>query len=169
MMRASLVQARERIEFETADLVDLSWTPWRRIMLSARENIWALVDAEDFPWLSENVWNVSWGKSCPWKKYAKRNVGPDRATLRMHREIMIRNDPRSDRFMSTHHVDHGNGNGLDNRWRDRPGCPGNLSWATPKQNAANRFQRADIPSLDSIVLQLLAELGPRPEIVEVPF
>ena len=169
MMRASFVQARERVAFETADLVDLSWTPWRRIMLSARENIWTLVDAEDFPWLSENVWNVSWGKGCPWKKYAKRNVGPDRATLRMHREITILHDPRAERFMSTHHVDHGNRNGLDNRWRERAGIPGNLGWATPKQNAANRGARADIPSLESIVLELLAALGPRPDIQEVPF
>jgi len=169
MMRASLVQARERVEFETAGAIDLSWTPWRRIMLSARDNIWTLVDAEDYAWLSANIWNVSWGKSCPWKKYAKRNVGPARETLRMHREIAIWNDPRSARFMASHHVDHGNGNGLDNRWRDRPGSCGNLKWATPKQNAANRFARADIPSLDSIVLQLLAGLGPRPENAEIPF
>jgi hypothetical protein len=40
------------------DLVDLSWTPWRRIMLSARDNIWTLVDAEDYAWLSEHIWNV---------------------------------------------------------------------------------------------------------------
>lgn len=162
MMRASLVEARERIAFETADLVDLSWTPWRRIMLSARENIWALVDAEDFPWLSENVWNVSWGSRTPWQKYAKRNVGPDRATLRMHREIMIKADPRRDTFMSSHPVDHGNGQTLDNR-------RANLAWVSKAQNLANRHPRASIPSLDSIVLQLLAELGPRPELTEVPF
>src|SRR6266478_6834271 len=162
MMRASVVQARERIEFETADLVDLSWTPWRRIMLSARENIWTLVDADDYAWLSQNIWNVAWGSRTPWQKYAKRNVGPDRATLRMHREIMVKADPRDDAFMAAHPVDHGNGQTLDNR-RD------NLAWISKAQNAANRHSRASILSLDSIVLQLLAELGPRPEIAEVPF
>jgi hypothetical protein len=61
MMRENFAVARQRIEIETVDLVDLSATPWRRIMLSARENIWTLVDAEDCAWLSENNWNVSWG------------------------------------------------------------------------------------------------------------
>jgi len=162
MTRVGIVQARERVEFEIADLVDLSWTPWRRIMLSARENVWALVDVEDYDWLSENIWNVSWGSRTPWQKYAKRNVGSDRATLRMRREIMIRSAPRSERFMATHHVDHINGQTLDNR-------RANLRWASARQNAGNRTPRAAIPSLDSIVLQLLAQLGPRPEIAEVPF
>lgn len=71
-------------------------------------------------------------------------------------------DPRSDRFMRTHHVDHGNGQSLDNR-RD------NLSWVTNRQNAANRRPRAKIPSLDSIVRQLVAGLGALPESPEVPF
>jgi hypothetical protein len=162
MMRENFTVARQRIEIEMVDFVDLSWTPWRRIMLSARENIWCLVDAEDYAWLSEHIWNVSWGTACPWKKYAKRNEGPDRATVRMHREILIKADPRSERFIASHPGDHINGNGLDNR-------RANLRWATRKQNAANRFKRSDIPSLDTIVLQLLAELGPRPELAQVPF
>jgi hypothetical protein len=158
-MRNNFVVARERLEVETVDLINLSSTRWRRIMLSAREDIWTLVDAEDHAWLSETIWNVSWGSRTPWQKYAKRNVGPDRATLRMHREIMVKADPRSQRFMSTHHVDHINGQTLDNR-------RANLRWATQKQNAANRFARDAIPALDQIVLDLL---GPRPELVEVPF
>lgn len=162
MMRAALIEARERVEFETTDMVDLSWTPWRRIMLSARENIWTLVDAEDHAWLSANIWNVSWGSRTPWQKYAKRNVGVDRATLRMHREIMIKADPRSETFIASHPVDHGNGQTLDNRKL-------NLGWISKAQNAANRHPRASIPSLESIVLQLVAGLGPRPPIHEVPF
>lgn len=164
MMRASFAEQRQRAEFAASDLVDLSWTPWRRIMLSSRDNVWTLVDAEDFAWLSQNIWNVSFGGGSGKRKlYAKRNVDWDRKTIRMHREIMIRADPRSERFMADHHVDHGNGQGLDNR-------RANLSWATPKQNAANRLASVGlVPSLDSIVLQLLSQLGPRPEIQEMPF
>ena len=161
-MRNNFVVARERLEVETVDLIDLSSTHWRRIMLSARENIWTLVDAEDYAWLSENVWNVSWGSRTPWQFYAKRNVGPDRATLRMHGEIMIKADPRPETFMAAHPVDHGNGQTLDNR-------RANLAWVSKAQNLANRRPRHLIPSLDQIVLELLATLGPRPELVEVPF
>ena len=161
-MRNNFVVARERLEVETVDLIDLSSTPWRRIMLSARENIWTLVDAEDYAWLSENVWNVSWGSRTPWQFYAKRNVGPDRATLRMHGEIMIKADPRPEAFMAAHPVDHGNGQTLDNR-------RANLAWVSKAQNLANRRPRHLIPSLDQIVLELPATLGPRPELVEVPF
>jgi hypothetical protein len=158
-IRENFAVARQRIEIETVDLIDLSSTPWRRIMLSARENIWTLVDADDYAWLSENIWNVSWGSRTPWQKYAKRNEGPDRATIRMHREILIKADPRSQRFIASHHGDHINGQTLDNR-------RANLRWATQKQNAANRFARDAILALDQIVLDLL---GPRPELVEVPF
>ena len=160
MKRETFVGPSQRIE--PVDLVDLSWTPWRRIMLSARENIYTLVDAEDYAWLSENIWNVSWGSRTPWQLYAKRNVGPDRATLRMHREIMIRRDPRDERFMSAHPVDHGNGQTLDNR-------RANLAWVSRAENLANRHPRGSIPTLESIVSDLLSGLGWRPEMEEMPF
>lgn len=163
MMAASLTSAvAVAVDFEPSTLLDLTGTPWRRIWLSERDGVWCLVDAVDYDWLSENTWNVSWGSRTPWQHYAKRNIGRERATVRMHREIMTRADPRSDRFMRTHHVDHGNGQSLDNR-RD------NLSWVTNRQNAANRRPRAKIPSLDSIVRQLVAGLGALPESPEVPF
>jgi len=162
MLRENFAVARRQIEIETADFIDLSWTPWRRIMLSARDNIWCLVDAEDYGWLSETIWNVSWGSRTPWQKYAKRNVGPDRATLRMHREIMMKAEPRDDAFIAAHPVDHNNGQTLDNR-------RANLAWVTKAQNLANRHPRGSIPSLDEIVRDLVASLGQRPELQEVPF
>lgn len=163
MMRADVSERRQRVEFASVDLVDLSWTPWRRIMLSDRENIWTLVDAADYDWLSENIWNVWHDGRSGWQYYAKRNVDPDRKTVRMHREIMMLRDPRSEAFHAAHPVDHINGQTLDNRFS------ANLRWLTKAENAANRRRRGDVPSLDSIVLQLIAELGPRPEIQEVPF
>ena len=165
MMRAAAIEKRSLVEFTASDLVDLSWTPWRRIMLSARDNIWTLVDATDYPWLSEHVWNV-WhagsGRHDSWMLYAKRNEGPNRATVRMHREILIRADPRTEAFMAAHIGDHGNGQTLDNR-------RANLGWGTKQHNSRNRRPRGEAPTLDAIVLQLLAELGPRPENIKVPF
>jgi hypothetical protein len=162
MMRAELIADARAIEFDTSDLPDLSATPWRRIWLSAREPIYTLVDAAQFPWLSENIWNVSWGSRTPWQKYAKRNIGRDRATLRMHREIMIKVDPRDENFMASHPVDHSNGQTLDNR-------EVNLAWVSKAENLANRHPRASIPPLDQIVRELLAGLPARDVLEEVPF
>lgn len=145
-----------------ADLPDLSWTPWRRIWLSAARPVWCLVDAADYPWLSENVWNEWHAGGDDWMRYAKRNVGPGRATLRMHREILIRADPRDDRYLRSHAGDHINGQTLDNR-------RANLRWSTKLANARNRRPRGSAPSLDDIVSELLAGLGPRPAIEGIPF
>lgn len=142
--------------------VDLSATPWRRIILNPRKDIWCLVDAVDFDWLSAFTWNVSWGSRTPWQFYAKRNVGPARDTLRMHREIMIHADPRTEVFMALHPVDHGNGQTLDNR-------RANLSWVTPAHNRANKRTRSQIPSLDSIVTGLLTDFARTPQAQEIPF
>jgi hypothetical protein len=68
----------------------------------------------------------------------------------MHREIMIRADPRPEAFMAAHPVDHGNWQTLDNR-------RSNLRWVTRAENAANTGPRGKIPSLDDIVAQLMRE------------
>ncbi len=82
---------------------------WRRIELSARRDVWCLVDADDYAWLMATPWNWGWHNKTPWKFYAKRNVGKARSTVYMAREIMIRADPRTPEFQSTHVVDHVNG------------------------------------------------------------
>lgn len=152
MMRADLASTSRPADVSISQFIDLSATPWRRIVLSARDDVWCLVDAVDYEWLLAWKWNVSWGSRTPWQHYAKRNVGPDRATLRMHREIMIVTDPRSEAFMAGHHVDHGNRQSLDNR-------RANLAWKTHQQNAANSGPRSSIPSLDAILLGLMREHG----------
>ena len=65
-------------------------------------------------------------------------------------------------LMAAHIGDHGNGQTLDNR-------RANLCWGTKQHNSRNRRPRGHAPTLDAIVLQLLAELGPRPENIKVPF
>lgn len=148
-----------------ADLVDLSGTPWRRIWLHASRPVWTLVDAVDFDWLSQHVWN-EWhaGRDhhSEWMRYAKRNTGAGRATVRMHREILIAADPRDDRFLRAHSGDHINGQTLDNR-------RANLRWSTKAANARNRRPRGSAPSLDDIVSGLLVGLGPRLATQEIPF
>ena len=132
---------------------ELLGTPWRLIQLSAKHDVWCLVDAIDHPWLTENNWNISWGSRTRWQLYAKRNVGVDRATVRMHREIMLTAEPLDWLKAAKRFVDHINGQTLDNRR-----C--NLRWSTAAANAANKRSRDRIPSLESILAELLEAVLP---------
>lgn len=168
MMQAPVNIADARaVDFDLADLPDLSATPCRRVWLSQREPIFMLADVVDYAWLSENIWNV-WhagnGRGDSWMLYAKRNVGPARSTVRAHREIMIAADPgRDDAFLAAHVVDHINGQTLDNRR-----C--NLRWATKRDNAISRRTRGTAPTLDAIVQQIIADaLATAQQLEEMPF
>lgn len=149
MMHAQSVAPYTKLIATLAEMamVDLAPTPWRRIELSTRDEIWCLVDAGDYEWLSANNWNVSWGSRTPWQKYAKRNVGTGRATVRMHREIMLRAEPRDDVHPRLF-VDHINGCTLDNRRK-------NLRWATPLENRANTRSFGEAPTIEAVLLRLL--------------
>jgi hypothetical protein len=86
-------------------------------------NLQAIVDVEDYEWLSQYKWHAS--VSGDGMVYAKRQVR--RHDVLMHRMIM---QPPSGMV-----VDHINGNGLDNRR-----C--NLRICTPAVNARNRRKHA---------------------------
>lgn len=161
-MHGSFAIGRQRLEIVSTELIDLRGTPWRRIMLSARENIYALVDADDHCWLSENIWNIWHAGRGDWMRYAKRNIDVCRATVRMHREIQIKAEPRDEMFLRTHVVDHINGQTLDNR-------KANLRWATKSENAINRRRRGSAPPLEDIILELVAGLPARAPVEEIPF
>jgi HNH endonuclease len=140
-------------------VIELAGSPWRRIILSSRHDIWCLVDADDYDWLISTPWNYGWHRTTPWKFYAKRNIGAARSTVYLHREVLIRALPDQAELAATHHGDHVNGNSLDNR-------RSNLRWLTPAQNAVQRIPRARVPTLDQIVQRLSARA---PVLEEAPF
>lgn len=135
---------------------DLVGTPWRIITLSEKHDVWCLVSAVDYAWLIETNWNIWWSGRARWQLYAKRNIGPDRATVRMHREILQRADPRPAIEVAALHGDHRNGQTLDNRRE-------NLRWLTPEENRANTHIREHIPSLELLIMRLLHQARPARE------
>jgi hypothetical protein len=140
---------------------DLSATPWRLIVLNYRLDICCLVDAIDYAWLVKHTWNEWWSGRARWQLYAKRNTGPDRDTVRMHREILKIADPRLAIELLDLHGDHFNGQTLDNR-------RANLRWLTPVENRRNTHAREKIPSLERIIGRLLAGL-PADGAGDIPF
>lgn len=138
---------------------DLTPTPCRTITLSDKHGVWCLVDDIDYGWLTERTWNISWGSRTRWQLYAKRNIGPKRDTVRMHREIMMRAEPLPADIAAGLFVDHINGQTLDNRR-----C--NLRWVTEAENRANKRPREKIPSLELIVMRII---GRQPVADAIPF
>ena len=93
----------------------------------------AIVDDEDYKWVSEWKWHVYENRGNYYAARRKRGVRTiGRSTIFMHREIVIRNFGKIDDGM---HTDHANGNGLDNR-------KSNLRICTPAQNQYNSRVRA---------------------------
>jgi len=96
----------------------------------------AVVDDEDFEWLSANRWHVAECKliRLPSKWYARRQEGHCRPVFYMHREICIRMGmPPESMF------DHKDGNGLNNQ-------RANLRQCSKSQNAANQIKRPNSSS-----------------------
>lgn len=73
----------------------------------------AIVDEEDFQWISQKKWSAKKGK-CTWYGYSNSRYtrGQRRKCLLMHREIFFTLNPQSDMSLD---VDHRDGNGLNNR------------------------------------------------------
>lgn len=124
----------------------------RRIILSTKRHLWCLVDSEDYDWVMQWNWNYAWHVNSPWKLYAKRNVGPYRTPLYLHRALMLRTPSRKNVPMV---VDHFNGQSLDNRRQ-------NLRWASYSENSLNRVPRSRVPKMRDIERGCIAS-------VDVPF
>lgn len=126
-------------------------------MLSERDGVYCLVDAEDYEWAQAWRWNIGWHAKTRWKFYAKRNVGAARLTVYLHREILMRKTGCTYEFAAAHHGHHVNGQSLDDRRE-------NLEWLPPKENSAIRVRRGEAPALDEIEARLMKEAG-----LDIPF
>ena len=128
--------------------------PYRQIFLGRACSEATLVDQRDWEWLREWRWNTIWHQSTPNSLYARRNVGPERATVYLHLEIMARCNPKP-ASRSILVCDHINGNTLDNR-------RANLRWVTKAENRRNNHWFRKVPTLESIMAEIDAYF-------EIPF
>lgn len=129
--------------------------PVRLITLSERQRVFAIVDPVDYDFAIRRPYNIGWKPRAAWKLYAKHNVGPNRTTVYLHREILMRADPRDEVFTSWRHADHINAQSLDNR-------RANLRWLTPEENRLHVTPRAQVPSVEQICAAVLAEAAREP-------
>lgn len=100
---------------------------YRLIPLTQGQN--AIVDTEDFEWLSQWHWYAEWSSFT--NSYYAGSKTTNNRRLRMHRAIIKTDD--------SHQVDHRNHNTLDNRRN-------NLRVCNHSQNAMNKRLRADSSS-----------------------
>jgi hypothetical protein len=105
--------------------------PPRRVYLDKACEIFCLVSAEDYDWVTQWRWGWRWDR---WKKkrYATRTSWRDgrRCTVYMHKAVLERAgkvQPSEAYTIS----DHQDGESLNNR-------RGNLEWATVSMNRRNR-------------------------------
>lgn len=90
----------------------------------------ALVDDDDFEWLSQWKW---WAKKGRKTYYAGRNIVGQHTTVQMHRELLGITDPKIQ-------VDHKDGNGCNNQ-RD------NIRAVTQSQNSMNQSKQQNSSSV----------------------
>jgi hypothetical protein len=141
-------------------VIDLTLTPWRWLTLSVKHDIVCLIDAEDEDWLRQWNWNYGWHVRTRWKLYAKRNIGAERSTIYLARELMLYRKPPASLDLV---VDHINGQSLDNR-------KANLRWVTQEKNKQNQVGEFLCPKLDEIVAGLIEKKRQGAEqLAEVPF
>lgn len=93
------------------------------------QNKFAIVDDEDFEKLNQHKWYATKSWKCE-IYYAKRSIGksPNQRQLCMHRVIL-------GEFSSKNHIDHINGDGLDNRKE-------NLRVVSQRENSRNMTKKS---------------------------
>jgi hypothetical protein len=107
-----------------------------RISLGLRGDHEAIVDADDYAFLTQWRWSY---KTSSWayghKPYAKRSVRRDGKVTSVYMATVVLVELKGEPQPSpSHTVDHRNGNSLDNT-RD------NLRWATKSEQSANQRKR----------------------------